>query len=186
VVLDQFIDRTRHRGDSFTGPGLVAHALFADPVCSDLAQVLFQSGQKAGAKIKMGGTYVNMEGPQFSTRAESRLYRSWGADVIGMTNLAEARLSREAEICYSSLALVTDFDCWHESEDDVTIEAVLAVMQKNSETFKAIIRDAIPRLTGARTCPCQDAMQFAVITAPELIPDQIKKDLGLVLGKYLK
>jgi 5'-methylthioadenosine phosphorylase len=134
----------------------------------------------------MGGTYVCMEGPQFSTRAESRMYKSFGADVIGMTNLTEAKLAREAEICYASLALVTDFDCWHETEDDVTIEAVLAVMAKNSDTFKAIIAEAIPRLAAERACACQNAMQFAVITATAAIPDHIKKDLDLVLGKYLK
>jgi len=186
VVIDQFIDRTRHRGDTFTGPGLVAHVLFADPICLDLAKTLFESGQTAGANIRMGGTYVCMEGPQFSTRAESKLYKSWGADVIGMTNLAEARLSREAEICYASLALVTDFDCWHESEEDVTIEAVLAVMKQNSAAFKAIIREALPRLAGARACACSEAMKFAVITAADQIPDQVKKDLDLVLGKYFK
>ena len=119
-----------------------------------------------------------------ATRAESLLYKSWGADVIGMTNLTEARLCREAEICYASLALVTDFDCWHETEESVTIEAVLAVMQKNSDTFRKIIREAIPRLTGARTCHCVEAMKFAVITAPDLIPEKMRKDLGLVLDKY--
>lgn len=186
VVIDQFIDRTRHRGDTFTGPGLVAHVLFADPICPDLARTLFEAGQTAGANVRRGGTYVCMEGPQFSTRAESRLYKGWGADVIGMTNLAEARLSREAEICYASLALVTDFDCWHESEEDVTIEAVLSVMRQNSAAFKSIIREAIPRLVGARTCACGEAMKFAVITAADQIPDQVKKDLDLVLGKYFK
>ena len=184
VILDQFIDRTRHRVDTFTGPGLVAHALFADPICAELASILYDSGKKAGAPVKMGGTYVCMEGPQFSTRAESRLYKAWGADVIGMTNLTEARLAREAEICYASLALVTDFDCWHETEASVTIEMVLAVMKKNSDTFRAIIRDAIPRLSGKRYCPCAEAMRYAVITAADKIPEKIRKDLGLVLDKY--
>ncbi len=186
VVIDQFLDRTRNRVSTFTGPGLVAHVLFADPVCADLARVLFESGQKIGAPISLGGTYVCMEGPQFSTRAESYFYKSTGADVIGMTNLTEAKLAREAEICYASLALVTDFDCWHVSEDDVTIEAVLAVMKKNVNTFRAIIREAVPRLKVPRTCACRDAMKFAVITAPEAIPEKYQKDLDLVLGKYLK
>jgi 5'-methylthioadenosine phosphorylase len=185
VVIDQFIDRTRNRVSTFTGPGLVAHCLFADPICSDLAQVLYQAGLAVGAPMTLGGTYVCMEGPHFSTRAESCLYKSWGADVIGMTNLTEAKLCREAEICYASLALVTDFDCWHETEDDVTIEAVLAVMAKNTDTFRAIIREAVPRLAGERTCGCKDAMRFAVITAASAIPEKIKKDLDLVLRKYL-
>lgn len=184
VVLDQFIDRTRHRVDTFSGPGLVAHVLFADPICGDLAQVLYDSGLTVKAPVKMGGTYICMEGPQFSTRAESKLYKSWGADVIGMTNLTEARLCREAEICYASLALVTDFDCWHETEESVTIEMVLAVMQKNSDTFRQIIREAIPRLTGGRSCHCAEAMKFAVITAPDKIPEKVRKDLALVLDKY--
>ncbi len=186
VVLDQFIDRTRNRVATFTEHGIVAHTLFADPICSDLAGVLYDSGTAVDAPVTMGGTYICMEGPQFSTRAESLLYKSWGADVIGMTNLTEAKLAREAEICYASLALVTDFDCWHEAEDDVTIEAVLAVMEKNSNTFRAIIKEAIPRLTGESACACKDAMQFAVITNPDAIPEKIKKDLDLVLGKYLK
>ncbi len=126
-----------------------------------------------------------MEGPQFSTRAESNLYRSWSADIIGMTNLTEARLAREAEICYASLALVTDFDCWHESEEDVTIELVIKVMQKNAETFRKIIKDAIPKLSGERYCPCKEAMKYAIITDADRIPDKIKEDLGLVLKKYL-
>jgi 5'-methylthioadenosine phosphorylase len=186
VIIDQFIDRTHRRLDTFTGPGLVAHTLFADPVCADLARVLFESAIKTGAKASLGGTYVCMEGPAFSTRAESKLYKSWGADVIGMTNLSEARLSREAEICYASLALVTDFDSWHQTEEDVTIEAVLAVMKQNVHAFRAIIKVAIPRLAGPRTCPCADAMKTAIITNPDAIPPQLKKDLDLVLGKYLK
>ena len=184
VILDQIIDRTRHRVDTFTGPGLVAHALFADPICAELAKVLHDSALAVKAPVKMGGTYVCMEGPQFSTRAESRLYKSWGADVIGMTNLTEARLAREAEICYASLALVTDFDCWHETNAAVTIEMVLAVMKKNSDTFRQIIREAIPRLSGKRYCPCAEAMKYAVITDPKMISEKLRKDLGLVLDKY--
>ena len=155
------------------------------PICADLAKVLFESGKTVGAPVTMGGTYVCMEGPLFSTRAESFLYKSWGADVIGMTNLTEAKLAREAEMCYASLALVTDFDCWHEEEDDVTIEAILAVMSKNTKTFRAIIKDAIPRLGGALTCECKDSMKFAIITSPDQIGEQYKKDLDLVLDKYL-
>ncbi len=187
VVTDQFIDRTRGRECTYSGPGLVTHGLFADPICPDLAKVLFESGKTVGAEVTMGGTYVCMEGPLFSTRAESRMYRSFGADVIGMTNLTEAKLAREAEMCYASLALVTDFDCWHEEEEDVTIEAVLAVMKKNVGTFRSIIKDAIPRLKDAGHCElCHDAMKFAIITSPKAIPEKIKKDLDLVLGKYLK
>ncbi len=186
VVLDQFIDRTRNRVATFTGPGLVTHGLFADPICMDLAKVLFESAETVGAPVTMGGTYVCMEGPLFSTRAESFLYKSWGADVIGMTNLTEAKLAREAEMCYASLALVTDFDCWHEEEDDVTIEAILAVMKKNVDTFRAIIKDAIPRLSGEPSCECSDAMKFAIITSPDAIGEKYKKDLDLVLGKYLE
>lgn len=185
VVVDQYIDRTRHRVDSFSGPGLVIHAMFADPVCTDLSNQLYESGKKVGAAVHNGGTYVCMEGPQFSTRAESRLYRSWNADVIGMTNLTEARLAREAEICYGSLALVTDFDCWHESEEDVTIDMVIRVMQKNAETFRSIIKDAIPGLPPQRYCPCQEALKYAVITEPEQIPEKMKQDLDLVLKKYI-
>jgi 5'-methylthioadenosine phosphorylase len=186
VVIDQFIDRTRNRISTFSGPGLVAHVLFADPVCGDLAQVLHAAAVSVKAPVTMGGTYVCMEGPQFSTRAESKLYKSWGADVIGMTNLTEAKLAREAEICYASLALVTDFDCWHEVEADVTIEAVLAVMHQNTDTFRSIIRAAVPRIPPTRACPCKDAMQFAVITDPGAIPERTRKDLALVLGKYHK
>ncbi|MFO8055818.1 MAG: S-methyl-5'-thioadenosine phosphorylase [bacterium] len=185
VVVDQYIDRTRHRVDSFSGPGLVIHAMFADPVCTDLSNQLYESGKNVGAAVHNGGTYICMEGPQFSTRAESRLYRSWNADVIGMTNLTEARLAREAEICYGSLALVTDFDCWHESEEDVTIDMVIRVMQKNAETFRSIIKDAIPKLPAERYCPCKEALKYAVITEPEQIPEKVKQDLDLVLKKYI-
>ncbi len=186
VIVDQFIDRTRNRIGTFTGPGLVAHTLFADPVCPDLAQVLYDSAEAVGTPVHKGGTYVCMEGPQFSTRAESWLYKSWGADVIGMTNLTEAKLAREAEICYGSIALVTDFDCWRESDDDVTIEAVLQVMNKNVDTFRNIIKQAVPGLSAERTCACKNAMEYAVITSQDAIPDKMKKDLDLVLGKYLK
>jgi len=185
VVIDQFIDRTRGRVSTFLEPGLVAHVIFADPICKDLAGTLFQTCQELGVEVQMGGTYVCMEGPQFSTRAESRLYKSWGADVIGMTNLTEAKLSMEAEICYASLALVTDYDSWREGGEDVTIEAVLEVMQKNVDTFRKVIKEAIPKLAKERDCLCKHAMKYALITEPAAIPEKIKKDLDLVLDKYL-
>jgi 5'-methylthioadenosine phosphorylase len=183
VAVDQFIDRTRHRPDTFFEHGVVAHVLFADPTCSDLRAELVGAARAAGARVHDGGTYVNMEGPQFSTRAESRLYRSWGADVIGMTNLQEARLAREAELCYATLAMATDYDCWHTA--DVTVEAILAVMAANVAQARTILRSLVPRLARARTCSCQDALRYAIMTAPERIPREARDRLGLFLDRYL-
>jgi len=186
VVVDQFIDRTRHRPDTFFERGVVAHVMFADPVCKELGDILAAAARELGVKVHHGGTYVNMEGPQFSTRAESRLYRSWGADVIGMTNLQEARLAREAEICYATLAMSTDYDCWHETHEDVTVEAILAVMRKNVSQAREVLRRSVPRIPAVRTCPCKDALQYAIMTEPGRIPDEARDRLGLLLGRRLE
>ena len=186
VVIDQFLDRTRLRQSTFLGRGIAGHPSFADPVCPELSRVLFRAGKSVGAPMKMGGTYVCMEGPHLSTRAESFFYKGLGADVIGMTNLTEAKLAREAEICYASLALVTDYDCWHETEADVTIEMVLEGMRKNVERYRQIVKEAVTQLPPRRECACASAMQYAIITDPKVIPAKVKKDLKIILGKYLK
>jgi 5'-methylthioadenosine phosphorylase len=185
VVIDQFFDRTRHRPDTFFGEGCVAHVMFADPVCGEVRRALLAAGKQLGLPVRDGGTYMNMEGPQFSTRAESRLYRSWGIDVIGMTNLQEAKLAREAEICYATVAMATDYDCWHESHEDVTVEAILAVMQRNVGNARTLIRSTVPLLAGARGCTCGSALASAIMTAPERIPAATRAKLGLLIDKYL-
>ena len=185
VVIDQFIDRTRHRADTFFGDGVVAHVMFADPVCPDLRTALLGASGKVGVTVHDGGTYVNMEGPQFSTRAESHLYRSWGADVIGMTNLQEAKLAREAEMCYATIAMATDYDCWHEGHDDVTVEAVIAVMNQNVGNARDVIRTAVPTLSSTPPCNCQEALQHAIMTAPDCVPAAARERLGLLIDKYL-
>jgi len=185
VVVDQFIDRTRGGRDyTFFGNGIVAHVAFADPTCHYLANILYKSTKAIGWKSHMRGTYVNMEGPLFSTRAESHLYRSWGADVIGMTNLQEAKLAREAEICYATLALSTDYDCWH--EEDVTVEAVMQIMASNVDKSKAVIATAAPLIKKERDCPCATALQYGIITEKSLIPKKTKKDLDIIVGKYVR
>jgi 5'-methylthioadenosine phosphorylase len=187
LLPHQFIDRTRHRPDTFFGNGLVAHVAFADPICASLPFALAEAGRAAGATIHVGGTYVCMEGPQFSTRAESHLYRSWNVDVIGMTNLTEAKLSREAEICYATMALITDYDCWHESEEPVNVETVIAYLQKNAATACEIIRRSVPKLANAkRICSCPTALENSILTAPHAIPDSIKRDLAPLIGKYVR
>jgi 5'-methylthioadenosine phosphorylase len=185
VAVDQFIDRTRHRPDTFFERGVVAHVMFADPTCAELRARLVSASRSLGVRVHDGGTYVNMEGPQFSTRAESRLYRSWGADVIGMTNLQEARLAREAELCYATLAMATDYDCWHEAHEDVTVEAILAVMSKNVAHAREVLRSVIPGLGGERTCACKDALRYAILTEPGRIPPEARDRLGLLLDRYL-
>jgi 5'-methylthioadenosine phosphorylase len=185
VIPDQFIDRTQGRIGTFFGRGVVAHVSLADPVCQVLTQLLVEVGQATGAKIHNGGAYICMEGPQFSTRAESHLYRSWGADIIGMTNLQEAKLAREAELCFATLALATDYDCWNTEHGDVVIEDVLAILMKNVATAQTIIRQAIPRLPGNRTCPCAHALRDAIITDRSTIPASVKQELRLIAGKYL-
>lgn len=185
VIPDQFIDRTRGRISTFFGRGVVAHVSFADPVCPMLTKLLADVGKLTDAKIHRGGTYVCMEGPQFSTRAESYLYRSWGADIIGMTNLQEAKLAREAEICFATLALATDYDCWNTEHGDVVIEDVLAILGKNVATAQMIIRQAIPHMVGERQCVCASALKDAIITDRSLIPAPIKQELRVIAGKYL-
>jgi 5'-methylthioadenosine phosphorylase len=185
VVPDQFFDRTRARVSTFFGDGVVAHVSFADPVCPDLSDLLYRAGRDLGARMHKGGTYLCMEGPQFSTRAESRIYRSWGVDVIGMTNLQEAKLSREAEVCYATMALVTDYDVWHEAEGDVTVEKVIAILHKNVATAKGIVRGVIPKIRPERSCGCASALKDAIITAPQAIPEAAKKKLWPLIGKYL-
>src|ERR1051326_4824427 len=185
VFPHQFIDRTRHRPDTFFGNGIVGHVTFADPICASSAMLMSEAGRDAGARVHVGGTYVCIEGPQFSTRAESNLYRSWGVDVIGMTNLQEAKLAREAELCYVTLALVTDYDCWHES-GDVTVEAILEVLRKNAAMAQTIIRTTIPLVAKrTRDCACANALQFAIVTDPAKIPAQVKSDLKPIIGRYI-
>ena len=184
VVIDQFIDRTRHRADTFFDEGIVAHVMFADPTCDDVRRALLAGAEAVGVRAHDGGTYLNMEGPQFSTRAESKLYRSWGVDVIGMTNLQEAKLAREAEICYATVAMVTDFDCWHEGHDDVTIEGILEIMGKNVAHARQVIQAAVPNLRPERACPCTNALQYAIITDPGRISAETRARLGLLIDKY--
>ena len=185
VIPDQFIDRTKGRISTFFGRGLVAHVGFAHPFCGELSKIAGDSVQAVGATVHRGGTYVNMEGPQFSTLAESKLYRSWGADVIGMTNLQEAKLAREAEICYSTLALVTDYDCWHPDHDSVTVDLIIANLTQNAKTAQQAIAEAVGRISGARTCGCKDALATAIITRPEHVPAQTKRELAPIVGKYI-
>jgi 5'-methylthioadenosine phosphorylase len=186
VIPDQFIDRTRGRISTFFGGGLVAHVGFAHPFCRILSGIAHDSGVASGATMHKGGTYVCMEGPQFSTLAESRLYRSWGADIIGMTNLQEAKLAREAEICYSTIALVTDYDCWHPDHDSVTVEMVIGNLMQNARTAQQIIAGAVERLPFERTCECASALKYALITRPDAIPEQVRKNLAPLVGKYLQ
>jgi 5'-methylthioadenosine phosphorylase len=185
VVPDQFFDRTKGRVSTFFGDGLVVHVSFADPVCPHLCDLLSEAGTEVGATMHRGGTYVCIEGPQFSTRAESRIYRSWGVDVIGMTNLQEAKLSREAEICYATMALVTDYDVWHDAEEDVTVEKVVAILHKNVATAKAIIQRVVPMIRPERSCVCAQALKDAIITPPQAVSGAAKKKLRLLVGKYL-
>jgi 5'-methylthioadenosine phosphorylase len=187
VIPDQFFDRTRARAkeSTFFGEGIVAHVGFAHPVCSELANVLEESCRTADVKAHRGGTYICMEGPAFSTVAESNVYRSWGMDVIGMTNLQEAKLAREAEICYATLALVTDYDCWHPGHDAVTVETVIEYLNKNVRNAQAIMRDAVKTLgAGQRDCKCGSALKNAIFTAPDLWPEATKRKLAAIIGKY--
>ena len=187
VIPDQFLDRTRKgRMDTFFTEGIVAHVAFANPVSKEIADILEKSARKLKIKIHRGGTYVNMEGPQFSTKAESNLDRSWGMDIIGMTNLTEAKLAREAEISYATLAAVTDYDCWHPSHDSVTLEMVLNYLNKNAANAKAILKSAIVEVGKLKYFSASQALKFAIITNPAMIPAKKKKDLGLIIGKYIK
>jgi 5'-methylthioadenosine phosphorylase len=184
VIPDQIIDRTKGRPSTFFGNGIVAHVGFADPFCPRLSGTLYQAALDAGAAAHRGGTYVVMEGPAFSTRAESNLYRSWGADLIGMTALPEAKLAREAEICYATVACVTDYDCWHETEEDVSADLILANLQRNVETAKRLVRLAVKTLP-ERDCPCASALETAIVTPAHMVPDQAKRDLAPIIGRYM-
>ncbi|MBV8069907.1 MAG: S-methyl-5'-thioadenosine phosphorylase [Acidobacteriaceae bacterium] len=184
VIPDQFFDRTKARAATFFDDGVVAHISFADPVCPQMARVAHEGALQAGINSKLGGTYLCMEGPAFSTRAESNIYRSWGMDVIGMTNLTEAKLAREAEMCYATIAMVTDYDCWHEEHDAVTVEQIISVLNKNSENACKLVQQVVRTLDGARTCRCGSALKHAIITDRASIPAEAKRKLGLLIGKY--
>jgi 5'-methylthioadenosine phosphorylase len=186
VFPHQFIDRTRHRPDTFFGGGIVGHVQFADPICAGASFVVSEAGRAAGARVHAGGIYVCIEGPQFSTRAESKLYRSWNVDVIGMTNLTEAKLAREAEICYVTMALVTDYDCWHETAGDVSVEQILGYLHSNAAMAQKVIRLSITRIASRkRDCACSDALKFAIVTDPAVIPPKLKRDLKPIIGRYI-
>ncbi|HLY19667.1 MAG TPA: S-methyl-5'-thioadenosine phosphorylase [Bryobacteraceae bacterium] len=184
VIPDQFVDRTRGRISTFFGEGLVAHVSFSDPVCPQLAEVVRQACSAAGVNTKAGGTYLCMEGPAFSTRAESNLYRSWGMDVIGMTNLQEAKLAREAEICYVTVAMVTDYDCWHPDHDAVTVTDIIANLVKNAENACEVVAAAVEGMPTARSCKCGSALAHAIITDRKLVPEATRRKLDLIVGKY--
>jgi 5'-methylthioadenosine phosphorylase len=185
VIPDQFVDRTRHRVDTFFGDGVVAHIAFADPICPQLSEVVGAACQKAKVVGKRGGTYLCMEGPQFSTKAESNLYRSWGMDVIGMTNLQEAKLAREAEICYVTVAMVTDYDCWHPHHDSVTVDQIVSVLLKNAENACNVVRETVAAMPKERTCKCGSALAHAILTDRAKIPAATREKLKLIAGKYL-
>ena len=184
VIPDQFFDATKRRVSSFFGDGIVGHVGMAEPVCGHLADALEKAALGAGATVHRGGTYICIEGPQFSTKAESRIYRSWGVDVIGMTNMPEAKLAREAELCYATLALVTDYDVWHETHEAVTVEAVIQNLLKNVATAKEVLARVIPAIAGPRSCPCPTLLKDAVITSPAAFPPATRRRLDLMLGKY--
>jgi 5'-methylthioadenosine phosphorylase len=186
LVPDQLIDRTQKRASTFFGRGLVAHVAFAHPFCRVLSRLMLEGCREAGARHHEGGTYVCIEGPHFSTYAESQLYRSWGADVVGMTNLQEAKLAREAEICYATLAMVTDYDCWHPGHDAVTADAVMQVLAQNVATARAVLRAVVKRLPVPRACECEHALRHALLTAPELVPEAVRRELAPIVGRYLR
>jgi len=186
LIPDQFVDRTRHRVDTFFGDGVVAHIALADPTCPELAEAVEAACRKSGVTGKRGGTYLCMEGPQFSTKAESNLYRSWGMDVIGMTNLQEAKLAREAEICYVTVAMVTDYDCWHPQHDSVTVDQVIAVLVKNAENACHVVQQTVAAMPIERKCTCGSALAHAILTEPDKIPAAAREKLKLIIGKYLE
>lgn len=185
VFPDQFIDRTFLRESTFFGQGVVAHVQFGDPVCPNLLQDLVAGSRRLGIAHHRGGIYVCMEGPAFSTRAESNLYRSWGGAVIGMTNLQEAKLAREAELCFATIALATDYDCWHDTAEEVNVAAILEVMERNIATSKRLLSGVVEALDPARPCSCQDALRFALLTPPNRIPEPVRSDLRPIIGRYL-
>jgi len=185
VIPDQFIDRTTRRISTFFGDGIVGHVAFGDPVCAVVARTLVDACKSEDLVGKFGGTYVNMEGPAFSTRAESNLYRSWGADVIGMTNLQEAKLAREAEICYATVAMVTDYDSWHEIHDAVTVEQIVAVLNQNAANACKVVKAAVAAMPKERNCACASALKYAILTSPDVIPEGTRERLDLLIGKYM-
>lgn len=185
VIPDQLIDVTKGRASTFFTDGIVGHVSLAEPFCPVLSQLSFEASTKGGAKVHKGGTYLVMEGPQFSTRAESQLYRSWGVEVVGMTALPEAKLAREAEICYATLAIVTDYDCWHPSYESVTTEMILTNLRKGIDTVKRILKLLLPSIPQKRDCACASALKYAIATEMKYIPEKKKKELGLLIGKYL-
>jgi len=186
VIPDQFFDRTRHRIDTFFGNGVVAHISFAEPVCGEMVRIVESSCQRAGVVGKHGGTYLCMEGPQFSTKAESTVYRGLGMDVIGMTNLQEAKLAREAELCYVTVAMVTDYDCWHPHHDAVTVDQVVAVLLKNAENAAKVVRQTVASMPAGRSCKCGSALEHAILTDHKTIPAATRNKLKLIIGKYVK
>jgi 5'-methylthioadenosine phosphorylase len=186
LIPDQFYDRTRGRTSTFFGEGLVVHISFAHPVCTRLVGILTEAGKTLEVRIKQGGTYLCMEGPAFSTMAESNVYRTWGMDIIGMTNLQEAKLSREAEICYATMALVTDYDCWHPDHDAVTVDQIVSVLIQNSKNAQKLIRETVRRLDGTRPCNCGSALKSAILTDPSVIPAVTREKLRLLIEKYLQ
>jgi 5'-methylthioadenosine phosphorylase len=185
VIPNQFIDRTTGRPNTFFSDGIVGHISLADPVCPVLSQLLYQAGQKVGATVHKDGTYLCIEGPQFSTRAESKLYRTWGVDIIGMTNIPEAKLAREAEICYATIAFATDYDCWHQEAGDVSIGEVLRILAQSTKIAKSAIRNVVKHLPEKRECICSTALKHALITGKTMIPEKTKKDLEPIIGKYI-
>jgi len=186
VLPAQFFDRSTNRPSTFFGGGIVAHISFADPVCPVLVDVLSQACASSGVNCHRGGTYICMQGPAFSTKAESATYRAWGMDVVGMTNLQEAKLAREAEICYATLAMVTDYDCWHPAHDAVTVDQIIDYLTRNAQKAQKIIRAAVRQMPKERSCKCGSALAHAILTDPKKIPPQVRKKLALLLGKYLK
>jgi 5'-methylthioadenosine phosphorylase len=186
VIPDQFFDRTRGRVSTFFGEGMVAHISFADPICPQLAGIVQKAASSSGISVKAGGTYLCMEGPAFSTKAESNVYRSWGMDVIGMTNLQEAKLAREAEICYVTVAMVTDYDCWHPHHDAVTVSEIIGNLMKNAENATKVVAATVASMPAARTCKCGSALQHALITDAKSVPEATKKKLSLLIGKYVQ
>jgi len=185
VIVNQFIDKTHARISTFFDKGMVVHVPFADPVCKKLSQILFESGKEIGIRVHKGGTYCCMEGPAFSTRAESQMHRKWGADLIGMTNLPEAKLAREAEICYATIAVVTDYDCWRSENEDVDIQSILRILKEGINHAKDLIKKAVLKINYPRDCDCGESLRNAIVTSKKLIPLSIKKKLKPITGKYL-
>ena len=185
VIPHQFYDNTKGRQSTFFGNGIVAHVPLAEPICLDLAAKVNVAAQRAGATVHYGGTYINMEGPQFSTKAESNIYRQWGVDVIGMTNATEAKLAKEAEICYTTIALSTDYDCWHEEEESVTLDAIMEIIHKNVTMAQAIIIETIKDIAYEKSCGCGNILQYSIVTDKTLIPKETKQNLSEIVGKYL-